>query len=191
MPTSEQSAADGSGPHLERRYYVDFTDSRLSAPELMRYITAHVTDLAPDLLAEFEKVKGADAVLEVGHEFHIKILGPWNGSVRVTEVADDYFELCTLEGHPEAGHIRFSVQALDAPKGALRFEIHSKARSRDGLVAFAYSTLGVGKRVQEQTWVLFCEGVVKATEGQALGPVKVETIEQDETGTHAEGHTRG
>jgi Domain of unknown function (DUF1990) len=190
MHTPEQSAADGSGPYLERRYYVDIAQSRLTADALMQYINGHVTDLAPNLLAEFEKVTGQTNELAVGHEFHIKILGPWNGSVRVTKLGDRFFELCTLEGHPEAGHIRFSVQELDDPASALRFEIHSWARSRDGLVAFAYSTLGVGKRVQEQTWVLFCEGVVAASGGQALSPVRVETIEQDDAGTRREHHTR-
>ncbi|MEJ7664031.1 MAG: DUF1990 family protein [Hymenobacter sp.] len=65
----------------------------------------------------------------------------------------------TLEGHPEAGRIRFEAHALDGRPDALRFEIHSLARSRDGLVAFAYDTLGGGKLMQEATWVEFCRRV--------------------------------
>ena len=186
--SAEQPAATGAGPLLERRYYVDVAHPRLDAAALMRYVKTHVTDLAPGLLAEFEKVKGTDAELAVGHEYHIKILGPWNGAVRVTDVGERHFEFVTLDGHPEAGRIRFSAEARAA--GGLRFEIHSWARSRDGLVAFAYDTLGVGKRVQEQTWVTFCARVAEASGGEALGPVHVVTDDRDQPTEPAEHHTR-
>lgn len=188
--STEQSAAAGAGPLLERRYYVDIARPRLDAAALLRYVTSHVAELSPGLLADFEKVKGAPSELQVGHEFHIKILGPWNGSVRVTEVGEQHFEFCTLDGHPEAGRIRFSVQELPAPAGALRFEIHSWARSRDGLVAFAYATIGVGKQVQEQTWVTFCERVAEASGGELLGPVHVVTDDRDAPHEPAEHHIR-
>ncbi|MBC7447363.1 MAG: DUF1990 family protein [Hymenobacteraceae bacterium] len=186
--TLEQPAATGAGPLLERRYYVDLAHPRLTAAVLLRYITCHLTELSPGLLADFEKVQGAPGELAVGHEFHIKILGPWNGTVRVTEVGERYFEFCTLDGHPEAGRIRFSVE--ERPAGALRFEIHSRARARDGLVAFAYATIGVGKRVQEQTWVMFCERVAEASGGELLGSVHVVTDDRDAPAEPAEHHTR-
>ncbi len=188
--TTQQRATDGSGPLLERRYYIDIARPRLTAEALFRYITCHVQDLAPELLAEFEKVKGEPSTLAVGHEFHIKILGPWNGAVRVSEVGERHFELCTLAGHPEAGKIRFSVTELPTPTRALRFEIHSWARSRDGLVAFAYAALGTGKQLQEQTWVTFCERVAEASGGEPLGPVHVVTDDHDAPTEPAEHHTR-
>ena len=187
---SEQPADTGAGPFLERRYYVDITRSQLDAAALLRYVTCHVAELAPGLLADFEKVRGEPDDLQAGDEFHIKILGPWNGAVRVTEVGERHFEFCTLEGHPEAGRIRFSVQERAAPAAVLRFEIHSWARSRDGLVAFAYAALGVGKHVQEQTWVTFCERVAAASGGEPLGPVHVVTDNRDIPEEPAEHHTR-
>ena len=187
---SEQSAETGAGPLLERRYFVDIARPRLGADALLRYITCHLTELSPGLLADFEKVQGQPGELQVGHEFHIKILGPWNGSVRVTGIGEHHFEFCTLDGHPEAGRIRFSVTELPVSAGALRFEIHSWARSRDGLVAFAYATIGVGKQVQEQTWVTFCERVAEASGGELLGPVHVVTDDRDEPAEPAEHHTR-
>ncbi len=187
---AEQSADTGAGPLLERRYYVDIARPRLDALALLRYVTCHLTELAPELLAEFEKVKGAPDELQVGHEFHIKILGPWNGTVRVTDVGKLHFEFCTLDGHPEAGRIRFSVEERAVPAGTLRFEIHSWARSRDGLVAFAYATIGVGKQVQERTWVTFCERVAEASGGEPLGPVHVVTDDRDAPEEPAEHHTR-
>jgi hypothetical protein len=149
----------------------------------MREVQANVPHFAPELLADFKKKEGAETGLRVGEEFQISILGPWNGCVRVTEVGDTMFEFITLEGHPEAGRIRFEAHYLDEFPDTLRFEIRSRARSRDGLVAFTYNTLGVGKRVQEATWVEFCQRVAAVSGGQALADVTVETLTQSEGGS--------
>jgi len=188
--SAAQPAAQGSGSKLERRYYVDLERSRLKPAQLMAAVQADVPSFSPGLLADFERTQGQEGSLHEGDEFHIKILGPWNGSVRVTAVGPTFFEFLTLEGHPEAGHIRFEVHPLDGRPDALRFEIHSVARSRDGLVAFAYDTLGGGKLMQKATWVEFCERVAQASGGQALGPVVVETIRHAENeGTTSQRHT--
>ena len=54
------------------------------------------------------------------------------------------------------------------------------ARSRDGLVAFAYDKLGVGKFMQEQTWRTFCERVAEYCGGEQLGDVQVRTVTEDD-----------
>ncbi|WP_375417944.1 DUF1990 family protein [uncultured Hymenobacter sp.] len=161
---------------------------RLTPATLMQRVKCDLPSFAPGLLAEFEKTQGQANCLAVGDEFHIRILGPWNGSVRVTAVGETYFELITLDGHPEAGRIRFAAHAHGSQAGALEFEICSWARARDGLVAFAYDTLGVGRHVQEATWRTFCERVAVAAGGQALGPVSVETVVHDPAGTRHEHH---
>ena len=180
MKHSEQPAATGSGPWLERRYFIDVARPRRAPAQLMAEVQRDVAAFAPEMLADFEKKNGPDEGLRVGEEFHITILGPWNGSVRVTEVGATHFEFITLEGHPEAGRIRFETHYLDERPEVLRFEIWSRARSRDGLVAFAYNTIGVGKRVQEATWVAFCTRAAAASGGHALGPVVVETLTHTE-----------
>ncbi len=179
----EQPAAQGSGPQLDRRYYIDVVRPRLGPVPLMAAVHADLPRFSPNLLADFEQTRGEAGALKTGDEFHIKILGPWNGSVRVTEVGATFFEFATLEGHPEAGRIRFETHALDGRPDALRFEIHSVARSRDGLVAFAYDTIGGGKLMQQATWVDFCQRVAQASGGQALGPVTVETTRHAADGT--------
>ncbi|MBF9223181.1 DUF1990 family protein [Hymenobacter sp. BT662] len=146
----------------------------------MAQVQADVPRFAPEALADFKRKDGAADGLQVGTEFEISILGPWNGCVRVTEVSATHFEFITLEGHPEAGRIRFETHYLDERPDVLRFEIRSRARSRDGLVAFAYNTIGVGKRVQEETWKEFCRRVAAASGGQALGDVVVETLTHTE-----------
>lgn len=179
----EQPAHTGSGPHFERRYWVDVQHPRQPAAELFQHIKDNIPDYSPDLLADFEKSKGQEHHLSVDDEFSIKILGPWNGDVRVSEIGADYFELVTLENHPEAGRIRFTLCPHATLPDTLRFEIHSWARSRDGLVAFTYDTLGMGRRVQQQTWETFCQRVAERSGGLQLGPVHVETVKQADSTT--------
>ncbi|MBX0292349.1 hypothetical protein K3G63_18020 [Hymenobacter sp. HSC-4F20] len=183
MSKAEQPAHTGSGPFFERRYWVDVQHPRRPAAELLHHIKGHLPEYSPDMLADFEKAQGQPGELSVGDEFRIKILGPWNGEVRVTQVGADYFELTTLENHPEAGCICFTLRPHATLPDTLRFEIHSRARSRDGLVALTYDTLGIGRKVQQQTWETFCQRVAERSGGLQLGPVQVETIRQNTAGT--------
>ena len=183
-PDAEQPAASGSGPWLERRYYIDMVRPHLTPAQLMARVQADLPHFSPDLLADFNKESGAEhEPLRVGDEFSIKILGPWNGSVRVISAGPTSFEFVTLEGHPEAGRIQFEAHPLDGRPDALRFEIHSRARSRDGLVAFAYDTIGGGLLMQEATWVEFCRRVAALCGGQTLADVVVETVRRTPDGT--------
>jgi hypothetical protein len=182
MAHSEQPVSTGSGPLLERRYFIDVARPRHSPAQLMAEVRADVPRFSPDVLANFEKKDNPDSPIKVGDEFDISILGPWDGRVRVTDVSPTSFEFITLEGHPEAGRIRFEAHYLDEQPGVLRFEIRSWARSRDGLVAFAYDTIGGGKLMQQATWVEFCQRVAAACGGQVLGQVVVETFRHDEAG---------
>lgn len=180
---SEQPADTGAGPLLERRYYIDVVRPHLSPTQLMARVQADLPHFSPEMLADFKQQVGDEnGPLRVGDEFSIKILGPWNGSVRVTDVGPTSFEFITLEGHPEAGRIHFEAHYLDERPGELRFEIQSRARSRDGLVAFAFDTIGGGLLVQEATWVEFCQRVAAASGGQALGAVVVETVRHTSDG---------
>ncbi|WP_210520742.1 DUF1990 family protein [Hymenobacter terricola] len=179
---SEQPVTQGSGPWLERRYFIDVARPRCTPAQLMSEVQTKLPSFSPELLADFKRKDGQEGPLKIGDEFQIKILGPWDGSVRVTDVGATFFEFITLEGHPEAGRIRFETHYLDGRPDALRFEIRSSARSRDGLVALAYDTLGGGKLMQEATWTEFCRRVAAASGGQALADVVVETDRHDRAG---------
>lgn len=173
-----QLPGDGHGPLFHRRYAVEFTSAGLGAEELMARVKAELADFSPSMLAKFEKCKGDPAVMREGDEYDITILGPWNGRVRVVEVTPTSFTFITLEGHPEAGEIMFTLEPLLRRRGALRFEICSWARSRDMIVGLTYKEVGVGKEVQKNAWVTFCERVVEASGGRRLGEVSVVTEEQ-------------
>jgi uncharacterized protein (UPF0548 family) len=171
-----QMPVDGDGATFHRRYRVQIAGSKLTASALIREVGLRFNQLSPSALAEFEKVKGKPWSLEVGDEFDIVILGPWNGSVRVSEVMPESFCFVTLEGHPEAGQIRFQASLLPGRRGAVSFEIVSWARSRDPLVALAYGA--GGKEVQKSTWVQFLEATVELSGGMQLGEITVETQEK-------------
>lgn len=175
-----QTASTGADNLLERRYWIEFQRPRLGGRELMDDIKLNIEEYAPGLLANFEKTVGDPRTLQVGDQFGIRILGPWNGDVRVTDVNDLSFSFETLEGHPEAGTICFSLTPHEDFADAWHFEIRSLAASRDGLVAFTYDTLGVGKKMQEQTWVTFCQRVLEKSGGEALGDIQVRTLEKEE-----------
>lgn len=173
-----QLPGDGHGPLFHRRYAVEFAGGTLGAEELMARVKADIGAFSPRLLAHFEKCKGDPAELREGDEYDITILGPWNGRVRVIETTPTSFTFITLEGHPEAGEIVFTLEPHPTRAGALRFEICSWARSRDMIVGLTYKEAGVGKEVQKSAWVTFCERVAEASGGAKLGDVTVVTEER-------------
>jgi hypothetical protein len=177
-----QLPGDGVGPLFHRRYFVDFDAPRLRLRPLMDKIKAELAEFSPKLLADFTKVKGLPGEMQVGDEYTIEILGPWNGDVRVSEVTPTSFTFVTLEGHPEAGQITFALRRQPTRPWAVRFEISSWARSRDMLVSLGYHEGKIGKVIQENAWTTFCERVVEASGGKARGEVQVVTEERSETG---------
>lgn len=173
----EQLPGDGSGPLVMRRYRADIANPSRGAEELIADIKANLPDYSPSALADFTKSQGWDGAMKIGDEYDIAILGPWNGSVRVIAVEPRAFAFITLTGHPEAGEIRFSLEEHPAQTNALRFEIVSWARSRDDLVHLAYSQAKIGREVQKNVWVTFCERVVEASGGELIGEIDVLTEE--------------
>jgi hypothetical protein len=177
-----QLPSDGVGTLFHRRYSILIDQPRLGDRELMEHIKAELPALSPRILADFTKISGDPQRMQLGDEYDIKILGPWNGGVRVTEVTDTSFTFVTLEGHPEAGQITFALARPPARPDAVRFEINSWARSRDMLVSMTYEYMGVGKEVQKNVWVSFCENVAAASGGVAASEVEVITEERDSSG---------
>jgi hypothetical protein len=155
--SDQQTVHAGTGTLFHRQYDVVLTGTAHSSRELLRLLQQHLAELAPSMLAHFEKTAGSDGLLRVGDEYEITMLGPWNGAVRVSESTADSFTLVTLDGHPEAGHITFSVSEHGSGPDAKRVRIESWARARDAVVAAAYDTIGIGKQVQTEMWITFLQ----------------------------------
>jgi len=175
-----QTSDEGAGPLLHRRYEIELPDRAMSSDKVLQLMQLHLTELTPAALAEFEKSSGSDNVFGVGDEYEITMLGPWNGAVRVSEVTRNSFTLVTLEGHPEAGHITFSVEDGTISHGLIRARIESWARSRDGLVAAAYDTLKIGKQVQTEVWITFLQRLAELAGVSTRPEVRITTESHDE-----------
>ena len=173
-----QHEGEGAGPRFHRRYEVDVEAATKTPVEIMAAIGADVQAYVPGEIAVFRKTAGAPGRLAVGDEFDIEIRSPWDGPVRVVEAEPTRFTLATLDGHMEAGQIRFEAAEGDGP-GALRFTIESWARSADAAVDLAYDGLGIAKAGQTAMWTFFCERVAEDA-GRRRGEVRVLTEREAE-----------
>lgn len=166
-----QTLHGGTGPVFHRQYEIELPGVKLGAAAVVQLLQRNFSQLAPSILARFEKTNGPDEHLRVGDEYEITMLGPWNGTVRVLESTPTSFTLVTLDGHPEAGHITFSAASqLNGPTHA---RIESWARARDTVVQAAYDTLVVGKQVQTEAWVTFLHRLARLVGVQETPEVRI------------------
>jgi hypothetical protein len=126
-----QHQGDGAGPLFHRRYRTRIRDSRLTAEELIERVSADPDCASPTEFASFIKLHGEPGRMRVGDEYRVRMAGPWDGPVRVVDRTPTSFRLVTLDGHLEAGQIRFSAESED---GLVAFQIESWARSAGPLV---------------------------------------------------------
>ena len=171
----------GYGPHFIRRYSVMVHTPKVRGSELMRRLQADINNFSPQQNACFTKSRGEPSVMAVGDVFDIRICGPNDGTVVVTEVTESSFTFHTLKGHPEAGEITCSI---GHEGDGLRFRIESHARSKDMLVHLMYHTLGIGKYKQGETWTHFCNVVADVAGGESDG-VQVTTYRCENDGMYA------
>lgn len=176
----KQKLKDGVGPVHHRVYAIVIPKPIESVRPVMRQLQADPNEFSPQILAKFEKTVGPTGSLNKDDEFMIRITGPWNGPVRVAEVAEDQFRLVTLEGHMEAGEIKFELLKEDA---RCIFLIESLARSRDSVIDFVYDKVPIAKLAQSEMWEAFCKNFAeKAVESKDLvGEVEMLVERKDET----------
>ena len=170
-PTEVRGPERGTGPLFHRRYRTRIAEPRLDPRRLMAELKVDVNRAAPTTFARFQRVLGDDGPLAAGHEFVVRMPGPWDGPVRVVAADELSFRLATLEGHLEAGQIEFRVVAEEP----MAFEIESWARSADRFADLLYHRLRMAKEVQLHMWISFLEGVVALAGGRMTGGIVVDT----------------
>lgn len=179
--TSVQSAAEGVGPLVMRSYDVRIRGARSSADELMARLIRRPGDLNDDRIAGFVVDDRPATDLTAGDELVVELPGPWNGPVRVIRADASQLLLQTLDGHMEAGQIRFDV--IDASTNVddglathgMTFRIRSWARGGDAVFTFLHLGIRVAKELQSAMWVAMCEGAVRVTGGRREGAITVRT----------------
>jgi hypothetical protein len=172
-----QGPGSGEGPLFHRRYRVRIRDSDLGPDEIVERVSADPDCVAPTEFASFQKTEGEEGRMRLGDEFVVRMPGPWDGPVRVVEVSPTHFRLATLDGHLEAGQIRFGA---DRSNGLVEFSIESWAQSADRFCDLLYDRLRMAKEVQFHMWVSFLERVVELTGGRREGYLEIVTRRVDE-----------
>lgn len=164
-----QTVRDGVGPLHRRRFEVRIATDDAPADVVGGLVTG-LDDGTPELFVRFVDAHGRPlSHLRLGDELLARMTGPADGPVRVVEERPDGLRLATLDGHPEAGEIDFSV-AQDGP-GHLRFVVRSWARSATPAVRTLYER-GGGKDVQAHVWTSLCLAVGER-HGRVVGRVQL------------------
>ncbi len=165
-----QRVEDGVGPLFHRLYRARIRDAQLSPREVIGSLSSDPNRATPTELARFLRVGERGGPLAAGDELVVRMPGPWDGPVRVTERTPTSFRFATLDGHLEAGEIEFrSSRAEDL----LLFEIESWARSGDRLSNLLYHHLRMAKEVQLHMWTSFLERVAELAGGRLSGGVEI------------------
>jgi uncharacterized protein (UPF0548 family) len=166
-----QRVGHGAGPLFHRRYAARIAEPEVDARGLVDLLCGDPDRASPSEFATFKKVRGEKGRMDVGDEYIVRMPGPWDGPVRVVERTPESFRLATLDGHLEAGQIRFGASGSDP----LEFTIESWARSGDRLSDLMYDRLRMSKEVQLHMWTSFLERVVELSGGRRLGCLDIHT----------------
>jgi Domain of unknown function (DUF1990) len=171
-----QHPPDGVGPLFHRIYRARIREARVGPEELMEAVTADLDRVAPSEFASFTKVLGEDGTMAVGDEYVVRMPGPWDGPVRVVDRTPMSFRFVTLDGHLEAGQIRFAAERGEL----LEFSIESWAQSGDRLSNLLYHHLRMSKEIQLHMWTSVLERVAELSGGRLTGGIAIRTHRVDE-----------
>lgn len=174
-PSTLQRVVDGVGPLFHRRYWIDMVPGDTAPGELVSLVIDDVNAVAPTELGRFEHADGtAVGPLQVGDEFLVRLPGPGRAPVRVVATDATGFTLATLDGHIEAGEIRFEVtQPTD--HATLRFQIESWARSSATVLHLLYDVVPLAQELQLVMWTRMCRNVAAAIDAARISDVHVTT----------------
>lgn len=166
-----QGADDGAGPLFHRVYRTRIRDTTMTAAALVERIASDLDRVAPSEFASFNKVLGEEGAMAVGDEYVVRMPGPWDGPVRVIERTPTSFRFATLDGHLEAGQIRFSARDGEL----VEFAIESWACAGDRFSNFLYGRLRMSKEIQLHMWTSVLERVARQSGGRMTGGIEIRT----------------
>jgi hypothetical protein len=171
-----QYVESGAGPLFHRVYRGRIREADLRPEELMAAITGDLDKVAPSEFASFNKVSGDEGAMAPGDEYVVRMPGPWDGPVRVVERTPSAFRFVTLDGHLEAGQIRFAAEQDEL----LEFRIESWARAGDRLSNLMYDQLRMSKEIQLHMWTSVLQRVAELSGGRLTGGIEIRTRRADE-----------
>ncbi|HYO53235.1 DUF1990 family protein [Archangium sp.] len=165
------SAAEGTGPLLQRDYWAIIERCGCSPSELMELVASRFAEFAPEELVVFEREEERNSPLEPGDELRVRIRGAGTFRVRIIHRDRQSLTLATLSGHPEAGRITFGAYRNE--QGDIIFHIRSRARSGSRVKYLGFRT--GGEAMQTNTWTDFVNAVALTVGEGVIGFIHAET----------------
>jgi NADH dehydrogenase len=160
--TPVQGPSDGVGTLVRRHIWAEIVNSRLHGAALFERFRARFSQITP-----WHVKVGAEPAtpvcLEPDATLTLQLPLRGNVQVRVIELGPHSVTLATLEGHPLAGLVRFSVE--ETAQGRLRFQVLVHDRPANIADWLVMST--VGGSIQVATWQSTVEHVIQESGGAA------------------------
>lgn len=152
----------GVGPVLHREYAVSIRAPKLAPAKLLAIIAADPNVIAPTEVMRFGKTRGEIGDLRIGDELLIRMAGPWNGPVRVTERWEHGFRLAAVRGHAQLGQMELRARGKD---GQIAMEIQTRERAA-GPVFHLLQRIGLVRRMQTHIWGEMLENAARLAGGE-------------------------
>ena len=157
------------------RIYAATTRSPKLAPEqLLAIIAADPNVVAPTEVLRFERPPGTSSALQEGDELMIRMAGPWNGPMRVTEQGEDRLRLAALPGHPQQGQIELRVRSRDGDRNDMVIELQTRERAA-GLGFYLLQRVGLIQRMQSYTWAEILQNAARLAGGRPPDRITVQS----------------
>jgi NADH dehydrogenase len=168
----EQLPEDGVGPLHRKRFWADITGATRSAEQLFDTFRRNFHEISPDQMDLTAEPDTPTAVLERGQTVTMALPMRGNVQVRVAELGPTLLTLQTVEGHPLAGAVRFTMGPPPTPvhTGVLRFQVEVFDRAANLIDWLAMAT--VGNQLQSAAWREMVQNVVRESGGSAAAGVQ-------------------
>ena len=165
----EQLPDAGVGPLTRKRFWADIQRSHLNPDGLFEYFRTHVNELTPGFI-DVGAEPGTPSVIEEGATLTLSLPLRGHIQVRVAEASERRITMLTIAGHPLAGAVRFLFD-YNGPNVRFEVQVYDRPANTFDFVAMR----AVGDFVQNRTWEMVVDNVVRAAGGEARDGVKSES----------------
>lgn len=170
----ETLPSEGVGTLKRKRFWADIAGSAHTPETLFALVRQRFSELTPFFM-DVDAEPDTPDTLEEGATLTMSLPIRGHIQVRVEEVTERRATLCTLEGHPLAGAVRF----LSEDRGdRIRFEVQVYDRPASLLDHLMLRPFG--EVLQSGAWTSMVESVVEASGGRAANGVEHEQTALDE-----------
>jgi NADH dehydrogenase len=175
----EQLPDEGVGPLHRKRFWADIVGATVDAPTLFARFRTRFQELTPDHMDLDAEPETPSAVLERGQTVTMALPLRGNVQVRVAELGLTGLTLQTVQGHPLAGAVRFTLEPpSNGSPDVLRFQVEVFDRAANVVDWLAMAT--VGDRLQSASWREIVENVVAESGGTAADGVQTDEAKLDD-----------